>query len=84
MICNITMNHCSCDVDALTVLGASATFETLQDQELTFDVKTTSVFRNVLVIDIYVQVLSEIIILNDTIVKKGQNQSLRVEHNTLM
>jgi hypothetical protein len=51
MICNLTMNHSSCDVDVLTFLGASATFETLQDQELTFDVKTTSVSRNVLAID---------------------------------
>jgi hypothetical protein len=50
------MNHSSCDVDVLTVLGASATFQTLQHQELTFGVKTTSVFRTVLVIDVYVQV----------------------------
>jgi hypothetical protein len=55
-ICNSTMNHSSCDVDVLTVLGASATFQTLQHQEFTFGVKTTSVFRTVLVIDVYVQV----------------------------
>jgi hypothetical protein len=30
MICNLTINHNSCDVDVLTVLGADATFETLQ------------------------------------------------------
>jgi hypothetical protein len=56
MICNLTINHNSCDVDVLTVLGANATFETLQGQEFTFDVKTASVFRNVLVIDINVEV----------------------------
>jgi hypothetical protein len=56
MICNLTINHNSCDVDVLIVLGANATFETLQGQEFTFDVKTASVFRNVLVIDIIVEV----------------------------
>jgi hypothetical protein len=43
-------------MSSLIVLGANATFETLQGQEFTFDVKTASVFRNVLVIDIIVEV----------------------------